>query len=140
VINACLGLAVGAAMYLIGVPNPVLWGVVAGTANYIPYLGAVVGAVVVGVVAFLSLDSASHALLAPISYMTLSAIEGQLITPTILGLRFSLNPVVIYVWLIFWGWMWGVVGAVLAVPLLTIFKIFCDRIPSLSPVGDFLEK
>lgn len=140
VINAFLGVAIGVAMYLVGMPNPILWGVAAALANYIPYLGAIVGAAIVGVVAFLSFDSLSHALLAPLSYMTLTVIEGQFITPTILGLRFSLNPVVFYVWLIFWGWMWGVVGAILAVPLLTIFKIFCDHVPFLSPVGAFLEK
>jgi predicted PurR-regulated permease PerM len=139
-INICLGLVMTGAMYLLGMPNPVLWGVMAGMANFIPYIGAVTGVAVVGLIAVLSFESVGRALLVPMVYFTVTSMEGQIITPMVLGRSFALNPVVIYIWLIFWGWMWGIIGALLAVPILTIFKILCDHLKSLSHVGDFLGK
>jgi predicted PurR-regulated permease PerM len=140
VINSCLGIVMTGAMYLLGMPNPLLWGVMAGLANFIPYIGAMTGVAVVGIIAVLSFESLGHALLVPSVYFTITSIEGQIITPTVLGRSFALNPVVIYIWLIFWGWLWGILGALLAVPILTVFKIFCDHIKPLSHIGEFLEK
>lgn len=140
VINTGLGIAIAGALYLLGMPNPFLWGVMAGLATFVPYMGAIVGVGIVGLVAVLSFESIGRALLVPVVYFLITAAEGQIVTPMILGRRFALNPIVIYVWLIFWGWMWGIIGALLAVPMLTIFKIFCDHIRPLSRVGDFLAR
>jgi predicted PurR-regulated permease PerM len=140
VINTGLGIAIAGAMYIMGMPNPVLWGVMAGLANFIPYIGAIVGVGVVGIVALLSLESIGRALLVPAVYFLITATEGQIVTPMVLGRRFALNPIVIYLWLIFWGWMWGMIGVLLAVPMLTVFKIFCDHIRPLSRIGAFLGR
>ena len=110
-INAGLGLAVGTALYFIGMPTPYLWGAMAFALNFIPYLGALVGIVLTAAVALVSFDSIGQALLAPAAYLALATLEGNFITPTIMGKRFTLNPVVVFIWLIFWGWLWGVIGA-----------------------------
>lgn len=140
VINIFTGVSIGVGMYLIGMPNPLLWGVMAGFLVFLPYIGPLIGISIVTIVAFLTFDSLGRILLAPAIYIALETIQGQIVTPMVLGLRFTLNPVAIFVWLIFWGWMWGLVGAMLAFPMLTIFKILCDHFQPLAPVGEFLEK
>ncbi len=139
-INILMGTAIGISMSLIGLPNPFLWGVMAGFLVFLPYIGPLIGISVVTVVAFLTFDSLGRILLAPGVYIALETIQGQFVTPLVLGLRFTLNPVAIFVWFIFWGWMWGIIGAILAFPMLMIFKIFCDHIQPLAPLGEFLEK
>jgi predicted PurR-regulated permease PerM len=138
VINICLGIAVGVAMHLLGMPNPMLWGVLATVLNFIPYLGAIVGILVIGVVAALTFTGIGAILLPPLVYFLITGTEGYFITPMVLGRRLTLNPVMILLGLIFWGWLWGVLGAVLAVPMLASFKIFCDHIRPLEPIGEFL--
>jgi predicted PurR-regulated permease PerM len=76
----------------------------------------------------------------PLTYYLLTAAEGCVVTPVLLGRRLILNPVVIFLGLVFWGWLWGIAGMLLAVPLLAIFKIFCDHIKPLEPVGEFLGR
>lgn len=137
-INLGLGVAVGGAMYLIGMPNPMLWGALAGILNFIPYLGPLINITVVSLVAFVSFDQVSVAVLAPLSYLVLNGIEASLVTPTVMGWRLRLNPVVIFIALTFWTWIWGIAGALLAVPLLATFKIVCDRIEILHPIGELL--
>ena len=139
VINISMG-AIGVGMYLIGMPNPVLWGAMAGFLVFLPYVGALIGISIVTTVAFLTFESLGRILLAPGIYIALETLQGQFVTPMVLGLRFALNPVVIFIWFIFWGWMWGITGALLAFPMLTVFKILCDHIQPLGPMGDFLGR
>lgn len=139
-INGCLGLAVGLAMWLIGIPNPLLWGVMAALLTYVPYLGPATGITILALVSLLTFDSPGHALLAPASYLVLASLEGMVITPFILGRRFAINPVVLFIWLIFWGWLWGIVGALAAMPMLTILKIISERIPALARVNELLGR
>ncbi len=139
-INLLMGVCLGVGMYLIGMPNPVLWGVMAAFLVLLPYIGALMGITIVTIVAFLTFDSLGHTLLAPAIYVALEILQGQIVTPMVLGLRFALNPVVIFIWLIFWGWMWGILGAILAFPMLTVFKILCDHIEPLTPIGEFLAR
>jgi predicted PurR-regulated permease PerM len=139
-INGGLGAAVSGAMVLLAMPNPLLWGVMAGALNFIPYLGAVTSTVVLTAVALLSFDDLWQALRVPLIFVGLTSLEGFLITPTIVGRRLTLNPVVIFLWLTLWGWLWGVAGALLAVPLLATFKILCDHLEPLSPIGEFLGR
>jgi predicted PurR-regulated permease PerM len=139
-INMGLGTAIGISMALWGMPNPVLWGVMGGVLNFIPYLGALVGVTVVGLVAFTQFDAPGYALLIPVTYYLLTATEGFIVTPILLGRRLILNPVVIFLGLVFWGWMWSIFGVLLAVPILVVFKIFCDHIKPLQPVGEFLGR
>lgn len=138
--NIGFGTAVGLALWWVGMPNPILWGIMAGILNYVPYLGGVVGYVIVGFAALTTFDSAGQALLAPGSYFLLNVVEGNMITPAILGRELTLNPVMIFVWLIFWSWIWGVPGALLAVPLLTMTKIVADNVETLAPLGAFLGR
>jgi predicted PurR-regulated permease PerM len=137
-INAGLGLAVGIAMSWLGMPNPVLWGVMAGGFNFIPYLGAVSSAIILTLVALLTFDGLGQALLVPSVFMGFTTLEGFFVTPMIVGHRLTLNPVAIFIWLTFWGWLWGVPGMLLAVPLLATLKIVCDHIRPLNSVGEFL--
>ncbi|HNV85051.1 MAG TPA: AI-2E family transporter [Arenimonas sp.] len=137
-INVCLGCAVTLAMYLLGVPNPVLWGVMVCTLNFIPYIGDIISFSVLTVVGLLTFDQLWQSLLVPGVFYLLTAIEGYLITPIIVSRRLSLNPVVIILSVLFWGWMWGVAGALLAVPILVALKTVCDRVDSLHVFGEYL--
>ena len=132
------GCVIGSAMYLLGMPNPWLWGVMAAVLAYIPYLGALVGVSTVTVVAILTFDDIFRILSVPIIYFTADTIQANLIFPMALGRRLALNPVVIFIWLIFCGWIWSITGALLAVPLLAIIKIIFDHIEQLAPIGEFL--
>lgn len=138
VINTCLGLTIAAGLYAIGLPNALLWGAMAVLLNFIPYLGALVGLAVVTVVSIITFDSLGTAIIAPLIYAGCNLIESQLVTPSILGRRLALNPVVVFISVIFWGWLWGMPGAMMAVPLLIIVHVLCSNIPGLSFVSDLL--
>lgn len=138
--NVGLGLAVGVSTWLLGMPNPVLWGILAGVLNYVPYVGGLVGYAIVGLVALTTFDTTARALVVPGVYLILNILESNFVTPAILGRELTLNPVMIFTWLIFWGWMWGVPGALMAIPLLAMAKIVADNIDSLAPLGAFLGR
>jgi len=137
-INVTLGTVMAALLAVVHMPNPVLWGTMIGTFNFIPYIGPFTSMVVLAVVGITSFDSIGQALLAPALYFVVDAIEGNIITPALLGRRLSLNPVVIFVSVTFWGWLWGIAGVLLAVPMLATLKILCDEIEPLAGVGEFL--
>jgi predicted PurR-regulated permease PerM len=137
-INIALGATVAGAMLVTGMPNPLLWGAMVAFLNYIPFLGHVVSAIVIAVVALLSFESVGPALVPPAIFIVLAALEGNVITPMILARRLTLNPVAVVAALLVWGWMWGIVGLLLAVPFLVVMKITCDQIAPLKPVGEFL--
>jgi predicted PurR-regulated permease PerM len=132
------GCVIGSSMYLLGMPNPWLWGVMAAVLAYIPYLGALVGLSTVTIVAILTFDDIFRILSVPMVYFTADTIQANLIFPMALGRRLALNPVVIFIWLIFCGWIWGITGALVAVPLLAIIKIISDQVEQLAPIGEFL--
>jgi len=133
-INFGLGVATTIIMALIGVPNPLLWGALAFLLNFAPYVGPACTGLALALAGFATFDTLGHALAVPGAFFALTAIEGQLITPTILGRRLSLNPAVVFVWLMLWGWMWGIVGLLLAGPLLACFRIVCQHVQSLRPI------
>ncbi len=137
-INVALGAIVAVVCAVVGMPNAVLWGVMVGTFNFVPYVGPFASMVVLAVVGISTFDSLGHALLTPGIYFCIDAIEANVITPSLLGHHLSLNPVVIFVGVTFWGWLWGIAGALLAVPMLAAFKILCDEIKPLATVGEFL--
>ena len=138
VINAGVGVATGLALALVGMPNPVLWGVVAGVLNFVPYIGGLVNTVILTLAAFLAFEDASQALLVPVVFTVINILEGNLITPMVLGRRMRLNTVAVFVGLIFWWYLWGVPGAILAVPMMATIKIACDHIDSLASIAEFL--
>ena len=137
-INLGFGCIIGSSMYLLGMPNPLLWGVMAAVLAYIPYLGSLIGISTVTVMAILTFDDIFRIIMVPSIYFALDTVEANLVTPMILGRRLALNPVVIFIWLIFCGWIWGITGALLAVPLLAIIKIISDKVEQLAPIGEFL--
>ena len=139
-INIVFGTATAVLMYLLGMPNPVLWGVVAAVLNFVPYLGALVTLAILSVVALLSFDDLGQALLVPAAFLVLNEIEGDMITPWLLGRRLSLNPLGVFLGLVFWGWLWGAVGAFLAVPILVTLKAVCDNVERLMPLGRMLGR
>jgi predicted PurR-regulated permease PerM len=138
-INAVVGIATGLVMWFCGVGNPSLWGAVAFTLNFVPILGAMVGIVVFLMASILSLGVTWWALLPVGLYFAIHIAEGEFATPMVLARRFTINPVAVILALIFWYWMWGVVGAILAVPLLAITKIVCDDLRPLRAIGHLLE-
>jgi predicted PurR-regulated permease PerM len=139
-INAGVGVVTGVVMYLLGMPNPVLWGVVAAVLNFVPYVGAVANTVLLALAAFVTFEDTGRALLVPGSFLALNLVESNLVTPMIYGNRMRLNTVALFIGLVFWWYIWGVPGAILAVPMMAAFKIACDHIESLAPIGEFLGK
>ncbi len=138
-INGVVGLLTLAVMWACGVANPLLWGVIAFVLNFVPILGAMVGLVIFLMVSVLSLGVTWWALLPVGLYLIIHVIEGELVTPMMMSRRFTINPVAVILALIFWYWMWGVPGAILAVPMLAITKIVCDDVRPLRAFGHFLE-
>jgi predicted PurR-regulated permease PerM len=139
IMNAAVGVAMALAMWLTGVGDPILWGTVAFLLNYVPILGTAVGALIFLLAGLLTIDTLWLALLPAGLYLGLHLIEGQTLTPILLARRFTLNPVLVIISLVFWLWMWGIPGAILSVPMLAIAKIICDRIRPLAAFGHFLE-
>jgi predicted PurR-regulated permease PerM len=136
--NVGEGIVVSLAMYLLGMPNPILWGVLVVLLEFIPYLGAAIAVVVLGIAAITVFDTVGQAMLVPGAFLLINAIQANLVSPMLMGHRLKLNPVALLVGLAFWFWIWGIPGAFIAVPLLATFKIFCDHIQSLAAVGEFL--
>lgn len=137
-INLVLGMAVGLSMHLLGMPNALLWGVMAAVLTFIPYLGHMIGVSVVTLVAAVTFDDLGKILTVGGVYWALAVIEGTFVNPMIVGRRLELNPVIIVIGLMVWGWIWGIGGAFVAVPLMVAVKIFCDHIEPLAPIGQFL--
>src|SRR5207342_1400021 len=139
-INIGLGLIASTGLYFLGVPNAAMWGMLVAALNFVPYFGPVVGVLLLAAVGLLTFDTLWQGLLPPGWYLLLHLLEANLVTPVLLGRRFTLNPVVIFVSLIFWIWLWGVPGALLSVPILVSIKVVSDRVPSLSSVGELLAR
>jgi predicted PurR-regulated permease PerM len=138
-INAGLGVAVGLALWALGMPNPLIWGIAAFLLNYLPFIGAIVGMLGVAMVALVSFDTVGQAALAPLAYYALTSIEGQVITPLVLGRQLAINTVTVFVTVMLWVWLWGIAGAFLAVPVLVIVKVLADNLPPLHTFGRFLD-
>ena len=139
-INVGLGTAVGLAMWAIGLPRPLVFGVMAFLFNFVPYLGPLAGIGVVAAVALASFDWPGWALIAAGLYLAIAIVEGQAVTPYFVGRRLRLNTVVVFVAVSFWAWLWSAIGMMVAVPLLIAVRTFCEHIPGLEAVGDFLSE
>nr|WP_239019484.1 AI-2E family transporter [Novacetimonas pomaceti] len=135
IINSLVGLANMLQCWLLGMPNPLLWGVMAFLLNYIPIIGPMMGITVYFLVGLFTFPSVLQAALPPAIYLCIHLTEGETITPMVLARRFTLNPVLVMGSLMFWDWLWGIGGAFLSVPLLAVFKIICDHVDILTPIG-----
>jgi predicted PurR-regulated permease PerM len=138
IMNALVGVATGIAMKLCGLGDPILWGAMAFLLNYIPILGPMTGVVIFFLVGIVTFDWPWYAFVPAGIYLLIHIAEGETITPMLLAKRFTLNPVLVIVSLFFWHTVWGIPGALLAVPLLAIFKIVADRIEPLKPLGHII--
>jgi len=128
VINVLLGMTTAGMLFLLHLPDPLLWGTVATLANFIPYVGAIFTTTTLLLVGLMHFEDLPHALLPALCFAAITAVEGNLITPMILGRRMRISPIAILVWLLIWGWLWGVPGALLAVPMLTSAKLIAERV------------
>lgn len=139
-INTGLGIAVTLLTWAFGLPMPWFWGALVALLNFIPYVGASVSAIMLLLAGMAFTDSTSHAFLLMASFIGITFVEGQLINPVLVGKRLELNHTLVFVALLFWGWMWGVGGMLLAVPLLIIIKKFADHTPGWEAVAEFLAR
>ena len=136
--NIVEGIVVATALYLLGMPNALLWGALVVVLEFVPYLGATVMTLILAIAALTTFDSVGRALLMPAAFVAINLVQSQLIAPVLFSRRLTLNPVALFVGLAFWWWIWGIPGAFIAVPLMATFKIFCDHIDALAPIGEFL--
>ena len=139
IINACLGIGVGLVLWWVGMPNPLLFGVAAFLLNFIPYLGAIAGVAMTFAIGLISFDTVGQATLAAGSYLFLTTLEGQLITPYAVGRSLKLNAVIVFIAVAFWGWAWSVIGMFVAVPALIAVRVFSEHIPTLAGLGIFIS-
>ena len=129
----------GIGLWLIDFPDPFLWAVVAAVMRFVPYLGVSLTVAVLGLISAITYATPWLVLTAPLGYLALTSFFGQVIDPLVHGKRFSLNPIIVFVWIFFWGWLWGAPGVLLAVPLLTLFQLICEQSPRLQPVAHIIS-
>lgn len=141
IINVLLGLVFAGVLVWLGlaIPEALMWGTVAALLNYAPYVGPLIGIMAMLLMGFVHFDTPLEALLPSGIYLLLHAIEGQFITPILLGRRMALSPLVLILGLMVFGWLWGIVGLLLAVPLLACTKVVLERIDGLGPWAQLLE-
>ena len=137
-INAALGTMIGVTVGALGLDYPYIWGVAAFLLNFVPYLGGFMGTLAIGAYSIVYFDSLSYALLVPAAYQILTGIEGQVITPMLVGRRLEMNAVAVFLTVVLWGWLWGIPGALVAVPFLVVFKVVCENFEGLGKIANFL--
>jgi predicted PurR-regulated permease PerM len=133
-----VAIATGTALWWFGVQNFVMWGLIAGLFNSIPYVGPVTVTIGLGVITFMQFDDLVKSTYVCAVTLAITSIEGYLVTPALMGRAAQMNPVAIFVGLLFWTWVWGIWGTILAVPMLMMFKAICDHVEDLQPIGELL--
>ena len=136
--NVGLGIIMAVTTSYLGLPNPLLWGALAAVLKFVPYVGAITSMAILAMAGIQTFDNLPQALAAPGILVVLLIISAAVIAPAVLGRRLLLNPVAIFISILLWGWLWGIVGVLLAVPLLATFKIVCERVEPLHPIAEFL--
>ena len=138
-INLGLAVATALVMWALGMPNPILWGAMAGVLNFIPYVGSALTLVILTVVAFVSFDGIGGVFAVSISYLGLATLEGQIVQPLLVGQRLELNPIIVFLALWFGGWLWGIAGIVVAVPALVTLKVVAEHTEHGRALVEFLS-
>jgi predicted PurR-regulated permease PerM len=139
-VNLGLGVALTITLALLRMPNPWLWGGLAAVLTYVPYVGPAIGIGLVTLASVVTFPTLGTALAPPLAYLVLASIEGNLVTPFVLGRTCAVRPLVIFVWLALWAWLWSVPGAILAVPLLMLVRFVCDESPRLGALAYLLRR
>ena len=133
--NLMLGGATAVAMLLLGMPNPMLWGVLAGLLNFVPYLGPLTSVSVIALAALASFEAIGDALMPPAAFVVLTLVEGQILAPILIGARFTIRPLVVVLATLVGGWAWGIGGTLIAVPVLMAVRIACDHVDAMRPLS-----
>jgi predicted PurR-regulated permease PerM len=139
-INLCLAAIATFVFWILGVPNFLLWGVLAGLANFVPYAGAAAMTVLLAAVGLLTFETLGDAVLVPGCFLVLTILEGQLVTPMLIGRQLNLSPVIVLFAVIFWGYMWGLAGALVAVPIIVSTKIVFSHVPAYRPLATLFRR
>ena len=139
-INIGLGCAVAFALYLLGMPNPLLWGAMAALLNFAPYVGPAISLGIISIAAVISMDSIAEALMVPAVVLIINIIEGEFISHHVIGKRLSLSPIVVFISIVFWGWLWGVPGALMAIPIIAAINVVFQHIDALRPFSNFISE
>ena len=139
-INTALGVAVGITMWLLDLDNPLVWGVLAGLLNFIPYIGPMLTAVLIALGGYASWGGVDGLIIPPLAYLAINAIEAFGITPFLLGRRLRLSPVATLVSVLFWTWLWGLGGALIAIPMLVVIYVVCSHLSALRPVAMLITR
>lgn len=139
IINASLAVVIGTLLWAMGMPNPVLFGVIAFVCNFVPYIGPLASLIAGSAVALISFDGVSFSAAVAAMYLIVMTFEGQIVTPYFIGRRLQLNTVVVLIAVSFWAWLWSVIGMLLAVPLLVTLNVFCNHVPRFKNLGNFLS-
>jgi predicted PurR-regulated permease PerM len=139
-VNLGLGLSLAALLAVVGMPNPWLWGLLAAILTYVPYVGPTIGIGLVALASFVTFPTLGAGLVPPLIYFGLAVIEGNFVTPLVLGRTLAVRPLVVFVWFAFWAWLWSIPGAILAVPLLMLFKFICDESLRLAAIGYLVRR
>ena len=140
IVNIGLGLILALALYLIEMPTPLMWGGIAAVLNYIPYLGPIAAALLLGLGGLMTFSDPWYALLPALIFIAIHLVEANFVTPTVVGRRLTINPLLILLSLSFWAWVWGTTGALLAVPLLIIFRTILDAAGKPDIAGFLFEE
>jgi len=137
-VSAVVGVTTGLAFWVIGVENAAVWGIIAGVTNLIPYIGSVIVLVAAGLVAFLQFNSLQMGVLVGGVSLGIHTLIGNLLMPWLTSRTSRMNPVAVFVGVIFWGWLWGIWGLLLGIPITMVIKSICDRVEDLQPIGELL--
>jgi len=137
-INCCEGIAVGIVMWAIGMPDPLVWGLVTFALEFIPYLGAAAMVVLLTITGLTTFPDIGHALLAPVCYLTITMLQNNVVSPFVYAGRLKLNPLAVMICVLFGWFIWGVAGVFLAIPIAATLKALGDEVPRLAPLGKFL--
>ncbi len=137
-VNVVVGLFVGTALWLLDFPDPALWGTTAAVLRFVPYLGASLTLAMLAVVSVVSYESSWMMGAVPLGYLLFTSLVGQVVDPLVHGYRLRLDPIVVFVWIFFWGWIWGAPGVLLAVPLLTLLQVVCRHSTRLAPLAHIM--
>lgn len=135
---ALVGIATGLALWALGLTNPWVWGVAAGVFNIVPYFGPLIVAAGLGIVGYLQFETVGMALGVAGVAMLITTIEGFWLTPALMGKVAQMNRIAIFAGIMFWSWLWGIPGMLLAIPMMVVVKVVCDRVEGLHPVGNML--
>lgn len=138
-VNFTIGVITGVIAWAAGLPTPVLWGLVAALARFIPYIGVILGTALLAIVSVATFDEFWRIALVPGSFLLMTTVVGFFLEPYLHGHRLAVNPVIIFVSIFFWGWLWGPVGVLLAVPLMTVIMVIVARIPALKSLSEVLR-